>query len=199
MEKITINLYSYDELSDESKETAYNDWLANCPYFPFECEHKESLDKFCEIFDVNVTNYSCDEYYTKIDYDFNVSDDLKNISGIRLYNKLWYLYSDYLYTGKFYYKNNKHRYSKVFVNNCCTLTGVCTDENILEPMYAFMEKFNKDDYDIDFETLIEKCLKSWIKGLQSDFNYYYSKENFEEIATCYDDLKFTEDGSRYIA
>ncbi len=75
----------------------------------------------------------------------------------------------------------------------CTLTGVCFDNDILEPIVNFMVK--PDNHTI-FEELIDTCLDNIMKAVQNEVSYWNSKECIlEEIKA--NEYEFLENGEIY--
>jgi len=78
MKTKTIELYEFDELSEEAKEKARDWYKENMDYYWWN-EAKKSLDTFCSDLGIEVTNYSispyefsfvdtnCDNVYTEYD------------------------------------------------------------------------------------------------------------------------------------
>lgn len=56
----TITIYSYSELSEEAKATAYKAWK---PDYAFEADNHRTLEAFCTAFGIEVTEYVYDAYY----------------------------------------------------------------------------------------------------------------------------------------
>lgn len=55
----TITIYSYSELSEEAKATAYK---AREPDYAFEADNRRTLDAFCTAFGIEVTEYVYNSY-----------------------------------------------------------------------------------------------------------------------------------------
>jgi hypothetical protein len=55
----TVTIYSYSELSEEAKTTAYKAWE---PDYAFEADNRRTLDAFCDAFGVEVYGYEYDSY-----------------------------------------------------------------------------------------------------------------------------------------
>lgn len=55
----TITIYSYSELSEEAKATAYKAWE---PDYAFEADNRRTLDAFCDAFGIEVTEYVYNSY-----------------------------------------------------------------------------------------------------------------------------------------
>lgn len=56
----TITIYSYSELSEEAKATAYKAWE---PDYAFEADNRRTLEAFCTAFGIEVTEYIYDAYH----------------------------------------------------------------------------------------------------------------------------------------
>lgn len=54
----TINVYSFSELSDEAKERALSDYRSKGFEYAWRDENHDSLNAFCNLFGVKVTDYS---------------------------------------------------------------------------------------------------------------------------------------------
>lgn len=48
----TVTIYSYSELSEEAKATAYKAWE---PDYAFEADNRRTLEAFCDAFGIEVT------------------------------------------------------------------------------------------------------------------------------------------------
>ena len=55
----TITIYSYPELSEEAKATAYKAWE---PDYAFEADNRRTLEAFCTAFGIEVTEYVYNSY-----------------------------------------------------------------------------------------------------------------------------------------
>lgn len=58
----TITIYSYSELSEEAKATAYKAWE---PDYAFEADNRRTLEAFCTAFGIEVTEYVYHAYCYK--------------------------------------------------------------------------------------------------------------------------------------
>ena len=81
-------------------------------------------------------------------------------------------------------------YSAINLEHSCVLTGVCYDEDILAPVYEFLEKPN---FRIDFEDLLNDCIYSLCHAVQSEIEYQTSDEGIEGTILA-NEYEFTEDG-----
>lgn len=64
----TITIYSYSELSEEAKATAYKAWE---PDYAFEADNRRTLEAFCTAFGIEVTEYLYDAYHYVFYWDAN--------------------------------------------------------------------------------------------------------------------------------
>lgn len=62
----TITIYSYSELSEEAKATAYKAWE---PDYAFEADNRRTLEAFCTAFGIEVTEYIYDAYHYVLYWD----------------------------------------------------------------------------------------------------------------------------------
>lgn len=183
MRTIEITVYTIDELSEKAKERAYHKWL-EADWYPWEKENKKTLEEFCKIFPIKVTDWTYGGYKDYIEFEF-LDDDIKDLAGLRLLRYIYNNYFDYLYKGKYYLKYDpttgkyKGRRSKIILDNCCPLTGYYLDNVILEPIYNFLKK--PKDY-ITFYDLMVKCLDAWVKECSKDYQYCTSMEYFIELS-----------------
>lgn len=56
----TVTIYSYSELSEEAKATAYKAWK---PDYAFGADNHRTLEAFCTAFGIEVTEYVYEAYY----------------------------------------------------------------------------------------------------------------------------------------
>lgn len=81
-------------------------------------------------------------------------------------------------------------YSKNKISTDCPLTGVCYDNNILQPVYDFLKKPTNDtlkDLFRDIESAIEKCY--------SDMDTWLYSEEFIKEELINQETEFIENGS----
>jgi hypothetical protein len=84
----------------------------------------------------------------------------------------------------------KTRYSKIFLENSCVLTGVCYDEDILGPIYEF---FDKPDDKITFQDLMNNCIYSLCKSVYNEYLANCKEEAIIENIEA-NDYYFLENG-----
>lgn len=206
---IRTRVYKFNELSEQAKKVAIENYRSqdgnNSHYFD---EITDSVKAVGELFDLKFGR-SYSDVRTG-----HIADDLLNLSGIRLYKYLMNNYYSFLFTPKYIklfhsVKNWKpficrvkksHKgdsytqvYSKNFVNNDCPLTGVCYDNDILQPVYDFLKKPDKsttyDDLLEEIESAIESTYRSTEKWLNSD---EFIKDEIQA-----NDYEFTKDGKLF--
>jgi hypothetical protein len=214
MKTKVINLYSFNELSEDAKENAINH-LRESETFDFYLDDaKNTLDTFCDIFSIDYRQFDYLEMY-RSEYSFRLNDNILAMSGLRLAK---YIHNNYYlqitkpkYLGciendkkylhpciKSKQLTNKSRlknwfnpyYSRITreMDNC-PLTGVCYDIDILNPIVQFLKK----PTDIDFEQLLNDCLYSLAHSISSEYEYRYSDEGITETIQLNEYL-FTENG-----
>jgi len=190
----TISIYEFSELSENVKQ------------------------KVLENFDtelINTDHIYSDSGRTFKKFKENIAYKLKHmenedITGLRLHK--WILNNLYseLFKPKFigsidkiikhkrlennYYKSgnvSSHYYSAINVNDSCVLTGVCYDDDILKPIYDFLN--NPCEHTI-FKDLINKCKDSLNNSVEKEINWYYTDEgNIEHLSQ--QDYVYSENGT----
>ena len=219
MKEITIRLFDYDELSDEAKKKAHEDWLSQGHEHFWGGEVRDTLKKLEEEFGIEVTRWS----YDSCSYDCgtirfeNWNDDQLALTGERARAFLWNNFGHLLLTGRYYSKfhGTKHAHSKFWFDRVydgtCPLTGVCFDNDALDPLAYFCfgvkwdEKAGKrvmvphDERwrwrSTTVEEIIRACVDSLFKSAQQDCEYQDSEEHFAEMCEA-NDWTFEEDGTR---
>jgi hypothetical protein len=191
----TTDVYTFAELSEESKEKAIENYR-NKGYEPdWQSENIDTLNKFAEIFPVKIKNWEYGSYRGDgVSFEFTADSDIEELTGQRLATYLWNNYKSYLYKGKYYsiHKNGKYysRHSKIQLEHSCVLTGYCMDDDILQPIYDFM---SKPDKRTDFKELMADCFHAWIKACNEDIEYQNSDEHIKEELEI-NNYEFTENG-----
>jgi hypothetical protein len=165
MKTVEITLYDFDELSEEVQQRVINKYRNEGDMDFWRDEYEKTLELFCDIFNIKVNEWAiC--YRKAILFDFNHDDDVRELSGVRAVKWFWNNGYQKCMKGKYYHKNRKHRHSKILLEaDNCPLTGVCSDDYILEPLIEFMKK---PDSSTVYEVL-EKCLERWLNAMESDY------------------------------
>lgn len=192
MKTIQINLYSFNELNDKAKQKAINNYRNNNYSQYYFDEIIESVKKLA-----NILNLEFGREYTDIRTS-HIDDNILELSGVRLYKYIINNYYNDLFKPKYlgcigdnrvikhrmsktnFYNMDKGAivsssnfiYSNIQFSNSCTLTGVCYDDDILEPIYNFLKKPLNDvsfqDLINDIESSIQKCFDDTEQYINSD-------------------------------
>lgn len=163
MKTVTVKVYSFAELSEDSKEFVLENQRKNTELGSYwQDENLESLTMILKFFDWKITNVSLDyssasassiDIFFKTEYDGAGS----MLSGVRLWKYINknYVGSKELY-GVFDGKENGHT----------IFTGYCADNIIVQPVYDFMKKPSN----ISFKELMEQSVKEYLKYMEEDYN-----------------------------
>jgi hypothetical protein len=195
----TVTLYKFAELSETAKQKAYDNWLAGDRNNPWANENINTLFAFKKIFPITLGHNDLTQF------SFAGDDEIEQLRGQRLANYIWNNYKSQIYKGRYYSTSMKKikvdkehpagltytkRYSRIQLDNCCVLTGYCMDDEILNPIYTFL---NKPDENITFGELMQKCIDNFKDAVEKDDEYSYSMEFFMDEAEA-NDYEFTENG-----
>lgn len=216
MKTVKIKVYQFDELSEEAKEKAiehYREQNYDSGYW-FLDEANATLKKFCDLFNIDWSRFDYEEMY-RSEYSFNMEDQILELEGWRLATYIWNNYRSDIFKGKYYghlsgkypdgrriAKSKAHpigkrhvkRYSKILLEASCPFTGVCYDDDILRPMYEFLD--NPTAYRHDFKQLLDDCLHSLAHSVASEIEHHNSDEGITEEIRA-NEYEFEEDGSRF--
>lgn len=175
MKTIEVQLYKFDELSDEAKHTALENNANEAEYF-WGDDAIKSLKKVAEHFNCSLERYSIDwteSYRNEISFDCNYIEfsakDLK---------------TQILSMGTFDKKTLKGL-------GDCKFTGYCADESACDGIRKAY--FNGER---DLKELLMAGYESWYKDCQTDYEYQLSEEGYSEHCEA-NDYDFTEDGEQY--
>lgn len=235
MKEITIRLYEYGELSDEAKERAFEDWRAGDVGHFCGDEVEDTLKKLEGELGIEVTQWEYSPYSHDCGYirfkDY--SDDQLALSGRRAQAFLWNNFSHLIIQPrkKWYAKNrdgrvdysgsihcsydwdNKTRVSKVFFDRTydgtCPLTGVCFDNDALDPLAYFCLGMEWSDAEkkrvmipqskrrtwsmTTVEDVIRDCVDSLFRSARDDWDSQFTEEFFAEMCEA-NVWTFDEDG-----
>lgn len=171
--KVTVNVFSIEELEDKVREKLYDKWLGESYYF-WENESMESIKEFCKFFNCELREYWVDWN----GYDFDVFCAVDEESDVREIVE-----SNYAYMKK---------YAQYGSSESCELTGYCLDDDLLEPIRKYLE--GKSTY-ATYYYLMQDCLGKAFYSMQKDIEYSQSMECFMEECEGNGYL-FTEKGIR---
>lgn len=224
MKTIEINLYSYNELSEDAKDKIRDKWRYDGygVMDGYNDDWEGTLDKFCDLCNIKAKNCEVDNWhhYFSIDYGCNsvyevqLDEDtwdniyIEDLSGKLLFryisnNIIPYLIKGKYHSvghtdenGKFTYKSRRSRVVKTFDD--CPLTGVVCD--IIEPLMKYYRNWAKYPDDYTYADLMNECLESFFKAWSAEWEYRLSDEAVDEdIEANWDDEMFLESGERYRA
>lgn len=211
MRTIRTKIYKFSELSKEGQQKAVCNYIANGNVqtdFIYDEAHN-SVKKFHKVFNTKQDSRN----WLECDCS-NIDNNVLELKGLRLRTYIINNFWDSLYKGKYfslwskteksykYYKEGypvlKSRYSKVIFDNSCTLTGVCYDDSLLQPIYDFINWNLRPDYNsyMDFETLMNDCFSSLEKDIDNEIE---AKNSFEEVSQEIEanDYEFTREGKQF--
>lgn len=205
METITINVYQFSELSEQAKRKAINNYNNN-QYFDYIWhEGEQTVTKFCELTNVRTGRNSW------LDFNINnIDDTILELTGVRLM-KYFINNFAFLYKAKYLKHFNSHKnhrmvknktanrtgkeygmaYSNVQEVRDCTLTGVCWNEDFLDPIYSFIKNPNSNE---TFQDVISDCFSSLRKAIEREIEYQQSDEAIIENIEA-NEYRFEQDGS----
>ena len=186
MKTISVNIYSFNELSKEAKQKAISDYR-DCKdtSYIYNDAHK-TVKKFNDIFNTKEGGHSWLEINCYID------DNILNLSGLRLRTYIINNYGDALFKNKYIKRiKGKSVYSKIKKDNCCVLTGVCYDDDILSPIYKFLEQKSFDC--TTFEDLLKKCFIN-LKCVLDDEEEYMRSDEYITESILANEYEFYENG-----
>jgi len=218
MRTIRTKIYSFDELGTEAKENALNQYRNNNLNHDFIYNDAyKTVKVFNEVFDLKEGRNSW------LDFSTNFENDIEDLKGLRLQKYILNNYGNDLFKRK-YLKHGEltkeepkkwHRmrksyvinqgpnkglfsssyYSNLFIDNSCVLTGMCYDDDMLKPIYDFLNQreFNENE---TFETILNECFTAIEKTIENDKEYRESDEAIiEEIEA--NEYEFLKDGNQY--
>lgn len=98
-------VYSVDELTGKAYDNAYTNWIAAQEY-TWNSENIQTIEKFCRLFSLYLTNYSYNENEFNYSFHSNHIEEIDKLSGSRLCAYLYNNYNLSLFNQKQYYSNN---------------------------------------------------------------------------------------------
>ncbi len=206
MRTIRTKVYKFNELSEQAKEVAINNYRNNSDYnYIYSEEVTSSVKAVIELFNLK-TGRTYDDIRTG-----HIDAEYLELKGVRLYKYLVNNFYNDLFkpkyiksinrklTGKQFifkvakdYKGEEYTqiYSKNFKDNSGILTGMMYDNEILQPVYDFLKKIESstslEDIYRDIEGAISKAY--------NDVEKWVNSEDFisEEIEA--NEYEFTREG-----
>lgn len=225
MKTITLQLYTFDELSDEvQKEIIERErWniMEQCME-GYGSDYVTSLRAFEKL--TNTQSYSWSVNYSGYDFNFkcsynpifecpvNCDNDIyaEDLCGKLLFRYINNNIMPYITHGQYYSTSGecidgkhtyKHRRSRVIKSlEDCPLTGMCYDYYLLEPIIKYYKTWcSYPDY-FSLTDLIEQCYDSFFKCWHEEYEYWANDENAirEELHNNqYEDRLYYMDGRVY--
>lgn len=215
MKVIKINLYSFDELSEDAQQRVIESERSSIVESGCDLlndDYSGSLKAFCELFGIRYqthNNYS--SWFVTWNFKHqqfpDMSCDDKEVTGkyvLRFLNRHYFgMLSRKTIYGKFKCdENGKLIEHKKFVSRCewvddgCPLSGLYCDYDILEPIRKYLKKPDGST----LGELIDECFGNFV----SSWDEEYQNLNTDEYArtelmegSAYEDTLYFEDGTKY--
>ena len=188
-------VFPFSELSDDAKEKALETFGPEyVMYFGYENELNETLKAFCDMLNIKLKSADWSGFYP-VDYSTgNIEDHILELSGIRLMKYVYNRFFEEVYRGKYYGNFRKSRRSRITKETCCPLTGVCFDDDVLQPLIECMNGKHANTENYTFSDLIDDCIIAWKQSAKNAFEYARSEEGFRDFADS-NGFFFSADGS----
>lgn len=142
-ETTTRDIYTFNELTEEGKQSAIDNWRNMGDDWAWGDENRQSLDTFESEWPVKVTGWEyslCSHSYINYEMEYIDYDEVLEFTGIRLMKWIVNNYSDVLWSGHWvsgkYYP--KERHSRITMDPYMP-TGYCMDNDIRQPIYDFLK------------------------------------------------------------
>ena len=168
------NVYRFDELSDDARERAIEDFRNEKYEYDWQEENRDTIHAIAEYMGMKC-DYSVSPYcYSYVDFLGDI--DCGNVKNVRAYK--WIL-------------NN---WILPLNNKCCPFTGYCLDEDFYRAFDIFRDRIRKGEaLDVeDFVSILEDTL---CHSIIADMEYQDSDEYIID-AIMANDYEFMEDGQR---
>ena len=202
MKTYKINLYSFDELSedvkiklcDKERESTYN--YGTMAMESDAEERISTLNKFCELFNITYRIDYDHQYrfiswqFVDVDmngYDWN-ADDIKGKYLLRYLNRFYYgMMSKKYFSTKGYWDENrkfhyKYRHSQFqYTKGNCPFTGVCYDEDILAMINSW---YQNPDWGVSLKGLFEDVFNYYMAQWEKEDDYRMSDEYIMEMLSA---------------
>lgn len=199
MRTITINIYSFDELSEKAKEKAIEKYRDNMVLW--DDEIIATIKAIADAMECFYDYHSYDGVSYSVSFEYHNSDD--SLSGLRAWafiennfvtpnekSKTYYLHGGIYCDGR----KNWSRKSKInYTLDDCPFTGYCADCCFIEAWREWKKNFTIKSTVEDFIDLVAKKLsEEWT----TDNEYQLSDDGIIETIEA-NDYEFLEDGKFY--
>jgi hypothetical protein len=160
----SIEVFTFDELSEAAKEQARN-WYRSVEVWHWGGEWWNSAVAFSAIAPIDIRGVDWDR--ADPDMSWSGDDDLREMSGVRAW--------------KWLHNNGWFDLAAKNVMGECSLTGYCGDCEFFDPI----EKHRRDPAGVpDLETLFRDCVHNWAFAARRDMEWCYSDECADETILC---------------
>ena len=220
---IRTKIYKFQELPEAGKEQAIQKWRERTEEYFWQDENRESLEAFEKVFPITISTWSYNGQGSGVSFSIHSSEieELKGIRlATYLWNNYRdEIYSKKYLKSWVTAQPVKHRkvksvlcsvkagwhnpdligsyyntyYSSELETYNCPLTGYCMDNELLDPMWKFLDKPDKHT---DFDDLLRSCFDSWITACEKDIEWQNSDEYISEHLIA-NEYEFTADGRLY--
>lgn len=212
----TITLYKFEELPEETQEKIVSTWRNNdTPHWLDE--NTQTLDEFCSIFPVKVTDWEygyCNYINWQMEtIDYYYQEEIETMIDVRLMKYIINNYYQYLFKPAWIKSIQNHTIrhprirheklsnGKIFSSyssaikesNSGILTGYYLDDVILGPIYNFLK--NPDNTTTLYD-LINDCLNEWLDACREDYEYWLSEDSIKDDIAA-NEYEFTINGEIY--
>lgn len=226
MKTVEVKIYEFNELPPEAKEHALEEHRLSCRH-SWGPEFHDTVKAFEKEFNVRM-DYEYDPYSHRASvYTGNIDDAVLELKGNRARAWFWNNHGRLLLEPRTHYwtyrggklfkggaADSRKRRSKCFFtrvyDGTCPFTGVCFDNDILDPMAFFCFGVKWDDgakmyvqnygartLRIDNLTTVSDvlwaCAESAVKAASADWAYQLTEEYYSEHCDA-NEIRFTEDG-----
>lgn len=209
MRTIKTKVYKFHELSEAAKDVAVSNYMnSGYDYQEYYNEIIDSVKAMIVLFNLKTGRQWSDLKYSHIE------DNVLELKGIRLYKYLINNYYRDLFKPKYIksidreikcrqfickvnqdYRGEKYTmlYSKLKKDNCCVLTGICYDDDILKPVYDFLKRPDKSE---TFKDIINS-ISSAISRTFNQVEEWVNSDEFIIDTITANDYEFTKDGKQF--
>lgn len=219
MREVIISLFNYDELSQDAKDVAFDNWQSDASQMPyaFGDEVRSIIAFIKENSSIGLVNWKYDN--CGYDYDIEVdvahadySQEYLGLTGFRAAKAALAIYYDLVLnkqvfgatfsqsqeeSGKFEYTEvkykklmKKYRHS-VFLKANLSMTGYCSGELFTSRLLRSVKDNTSDSFSL--KDHLQVAFNAFFDDILNDMDYLESREYFEENNAY--EYEYEEDGS----
>jgi hypothetical protein len=178
MKTVTIELFKFSELADDVKAKVieeYREESSSNEYEAWRSEFNSSKKAFLNVFGLDETCYT------------SLPSEVDELTGIRLATYIWNNYSEHLEAKRVNYHKSKSRFSNIYKDRNCALTGYIYDDYFTKGIWSFLKKPCPNT---TLEDLIESCVEKANAKREEDIDDAYHNdtliiENLENLDCDY--------------